>query len=323
MSGFKDQIFIFLMLGIGVLGLCVCIMIPFWYSTVKIESDLWNNLRTNVYEHYFELKQSLIDRLKCIHSQNEISISKNNPSNKSFTYKNYWKYIWRIFVYFIVVALFSIINIAYLYKKCTDYLSYRPEIIKELIRGQFFLNLIAIASTNSQLERWGLPLANYIPNEYFLVNSLPTFQNYIKNVERSRLILRDHKYLPILSEKFKRLFFEQENDPNWYYFDYGAFAAEDIINFDSYSVTYSNLDTNFWLFWIVNLEESARTYRDFSIEIDGYSQSVIEDQVKIITMAFVVFAMSSGFIYFLLYFQFFRKEKHYLRKINSIMKIIP
>ncbi|CAG9311171.1 unnamed protein product [Blepharisma stoltei] len=323
MSDFKSEMFILLILGIGVLALCACAMIPFWYSTVKIESDLWNNLRKKVYEHYFELKQSLVERLKCIHSQPEIMLIVGNPSKKRFNFKNYWKYIWRIFVYFIVVTMFSIINITYLYEKCTDYLSYRPEIMKEIIRGQILQNALAIWATNSQLEHWGIPLTNNLPNEYPLMNSGSSFQNDVVKLERSKLVLRDPKYFPILSEKFITRFFKRENKSGWYYFNLGAYAAEDIIKFDSYVVTYSNMLVDFWLFWVLNIEVLTINYGELADEIDGYSQSVIEDQVNIILAAFSIFAASSIFIYFALYFIFFRKEKEYLQKINSMMKIIP
>ncbi|CAG9311172.1 unnamed protein product [Blepharisma stoltei] len=323
MSNFKSEMFIFLILGIGALALCFCFMMPFWYSTVKIESELWNNLRKKAYEHYFELKESLLERLKCIHSLPEILLSNENPSKKHFNFRNYWKFIWRLILYFIIVSMFSIVNITYLYEKCTNYLSYRPEILKEIIRGQILQNSIAIWATNSQFEHWGIPLTNILPTNYPLMNSLSAFQHDLAKLERSKLVLRDPKYLPILSENFKKSFFESENESDHYYFDYGAYAAEDIIKFDSYWITYSNNLPDFWLIWALNIEVLTINYGDLADGIDGYSQGVIDDQVTVIEAAFAVFTISSVFIYFSLYFIFFRKEKQYLQKINSMMKIIP
>ncbi|CAG9311208.1 unnamed protein product [Blepharisma stoltei] len=164
MLEFKTEVYILLILGVGVLAICIFAMIPFCYSTINYENELWNNLRKKVYENHSELKKNLLDRIKYFHYQYELPLNGKNILHKNINFKKYWKYVWRIFIYFIVVATFSITNITLLYEKCTDYLSYRPDVMKEMINRQILQNSLAIWATLSQFETWGIPSINQYLN---------------------------------------------------------------------------------------------------------------------------------------------------------------
>ncbi|CAG9311187.1 unnamed protein product [Blepharisma stoltei] len=67
MSNFKTDMIILLLLWIVALIICILITTPFYYTILKIENNLWNTIRKNVYSHYFELKEAITERLKYAH----------------------------------------------------------------------------------------------------------------------------------------------------------------------------------------------------------------------------------------------------------------
>ncbi|CAG9311176.1 unnamed protein product [Blepharisma stoltei] len=322
MLDFKRDMFILLVLGIGVLILCICCMIPFWCSNAKIESNLWNNLRKKVYYHP-EIKLALLKRLKSVHYQRDMLINDRNFTSSQFNFKNNWRLIWRLCIYFSAVTMFSLINITYLYEKCTDYLAYRPEIIKEIIHEQMLENSIGLSATESQFRNWGLLSVNKTPSEYPLMNSEAAFQKDILRFSRSKIMVRDPKYLPILSQNIRSKLYESHYDFWSKYFIFGVYAAEGLVRFDSYVIIHSNKLILLWLNWLRNIDTLIVNYSELTDEIDQYSQSVVEDQIKTIVAAFSFFIASSIIIYFTQYFVFFRREKQYLQKINLMMEIIP
>ncbi|CAG9311178.1 unnamed protein product [Blepharisma stoltei] len=325
MLDFKSEILLLLIMGIGVLGLCFFFMVPFCYSVIKIENDFWNNLRKKAVRNYSEMKQALLERLRSVHSYHEFLYSNRIPSRLIFNFKNYWKFIWRFFIYFIAVIAFSVINIIYLYENCTNYLAYRPEVLLELIRTKILINTLAISASNLQYDVIGFPL-NDLLNIHNYQNSLTIFQDSISELRDSIVLLRSPKYQPILSNNFQTIYYENDRQslPYFNYWDYGAYAAEEEIINTSYMI--ANIDLSkgdtYWN-WVLNLTFLRTNYETFISEADSYSQSVIEGQLNLIVAAFFIFAVISIIIYFALCFVFFKSEKKYLQKINSMMSIMP
>ncbi|CAG9323958.1 unnamed protein product [Blepharisma stoltei] len=321
-NNFKSKMFILLVLGIAVLGTCILIMAPFCYSTLKIENDLWNNVRKSAYKNYFELANSSIDRLTNIHYQAEIATNDKKLSKKSFNFKNYWKYTWRIFIYCIIVFLFSLTNILYFYEKCADYLSYRPEVIRELLTIQTSYTNLGIWVTEISGEYTYSTIKNQLYMAYPFTNSESAVQKAISKIKYSEIILRDFKYSEILSKGFNRIYYENVNSA-WNELATGIHSAGQITIYDSGALIYLYYDLYSWLRFLSFIFELDQYYSKIIVEVDKYSQSVIDDQIHLIMTILVLFIMISLVIYFGKYLIFFRNEKKYLMKINSMMKIIP
>ncbi|CAG9311181.1 unnamed protein product [Blepharisma stoltei] len=310
MLDFKSEMLALLILGIWVLSLCLCFMVPFGYSLIKIENDLWNNLRKKAFQNYSELKHSLLGRLKSVYSEPEILISNKSPSKTIVNFKNYWKYIWRIFIYFMMVEAFSLINITYLYENCTNYLAYRPEVIRELIGTKIVLNAFIIATTDLQYDVVGFPL-NYLMSMHNYPNNQETFQNSISWLKDAKLILRNPKYRPILSNNYEKMIYESDGQPYTHYLDYGAYSAEqELINSGYLIADFDVTGEDTYRNWVYNITLSRNNYDKYISEIDTYSHSVIEDQVNIIVGAFYMFLiLSHRFWYILCFISYFSKMK--------------
>ncbi|CAG9311144.1 unnamed protein product [Blepharisma stoltei] len=323
MSDFKVKMTILLLLGIVFLLACILIIIPFYYSIFKIENNLWNNIRKKAYNHYFELRQTVMERLKCVHSQPELALSDQRLSMKPFRFKNYWKYIWRTLVYLAFALLFSIINISYLYEKCTEYLLFRPEVLKNLINLQILYTSLSISTTEVILESIGIPLIYEFPSTYPFCNLKNDFLEIISKLGYSNSIIREDKYAAILSKDFKETLYVEGKQHDSNYFAFGVYSAELNIVVEASLVVSSSENPEIWLNLMSSIQELDSNYDTFIDEIDAYSQSVINDQMSIIVATLIIFIIFSFALYFGFYLVFFRSEKKYLQKINSVMEIMP
>ncbi|CAG9311163.1 unnamed protein product [Blepharisma stoltei] len=322
-NDFKSQMTFFLILGPAVLVICILLILPFYFSIFKIENNLWNNIRKYAFKNYSELKQTILGRLKNVHSHSKTLFSTEKHSMSAYSFKSYWRYAWRTLVYLAAVILFCLININYLYKNCSQYLEKRPEIIRDLIQTQILYTSLGVWSTQSSTEMYGYPLWTTFPIACPFHHSEPVIMGIISSIENTNLALRNSKFSPILSQNFKVLFYENAEEIASDYFAFGIYSAQKLWVFDNYIEAFTISTAEFWIVIVEHLQYIDDFYSSSLDEIDKYSQSAIDNQMSIIAAALIIFIFSSFTVYFGFYLQFFRNEKKYMRKINSILKIMP
>ncbi|CAG9311162.1 unnamed protein product [Blepharisma stoltei] len=93
--------------------------------------------------------------------------------------------------------------------------------------------------------------------------------------------------------------------------------------FENYIEAFTLNTSEAWIVIMELLQYIDDFYSSSLDEIDKYSQSAIDNQMAVIAAALIIFIFSSFAVYFGFYLQFFRNEKKYMRKINSILKIMP
>ncbi|CAG9323943.1 unnamed protein product [Blepharisma stoltei] len=322
-DNFQVEMVFLLFLGILVLGICVGIITPFCYSTIKIENNFWNKIRQNASDHYFELTQSSLERLVRVHNQPEIELNSKSPSKTSFDFRNYWKYIWRVLLYFFVVLAFSLINILYLYQQCVDYLSYRPEIIRELIQSRILYSSLGVWTSEVAIKNI------YVSDEDKIKYSLP-FKNdkiwmeeTINKIKHAGLQLRKSKYSSILSEEIKKTLYEYADNSIYKELAYGIYSAGEMSIMDNNFVSYGGKNIELWLHQMILINELNINYDELVTEADHYSESVVNRQITIIVWVLTIFIVISFLMYFGLYLRFFNEEKKSLSKMHTIMEIMP
>ncbi|CAG9311147.1 unnamed protein product [Blepharisma stoltei] len=323
MSDFKIQMIVLLSLGAFVLCLCMVIIIPFYISIFKIENELWNSVRKNAYDCYFDLKQIILERLRDVHSQPEIALNDRHISKNPYPFKSYWKYIWRVLIYMAAVLLFSIINITTLYEKCTDYLVYRPELLKNLINLQILYTSLSIWTNEVAMEGYGVLMAYQFPTAYPFENSVTIFNEIISKIKYSTSVIKKNKYSSFVSEDFDKILYEKSTDFNADIFRLGVFMAKENIINEAYLIANDFASSDIWTSLMSALQELDVRYDIFIDEIDKYSKSVIDDQMQIIVMNLALFIFFSLAFYLGFYLVFFWSEKKYLKRIYSVMEIIP
>ncbi|CAG9329238.1 unnamed protein product [Blepharisma stoltei] len=320
---FKYKIYSLLAMCPAVLVICICLLLPFYYSVVKIENTLWNTLRSRSYANYSELKQNLIERLKNVHSEPEIMAFDQKLSKDPKIFKSLWKYIWRACLLLIIVVIFSLINITYLYDKCADYLYYRPMLIRELINQQMLYTSLDIWSTESSWDSTGYLTAFFFPTMYPFGRSVVKFEDVISKIGNSDKLIKSGYFSSILSKKFWEIYYENNNDYISEFFAFGVYSSKKILEFDGYLTTTATVSMDQWLYMMSISRELNSYYKIIVDEIDDYSKELIDDQITIIIATLAIFIFCLFVLYFGFYLTFFRSEKQYLLKIDSIIKILP
>ncbi|CAG9311142.1 unnamed protein product [Blepharisma stoltei] len=323
MSSFKTDMIILLLLGIALLIICILIMIPFYYTIIKIENNLWNTIRKNAYSHYFELKQIIMERLKYAHFQADVTLNEPHLSMKPYTFKSYWKYAWRTLIFLAFSLLFSIINITYLYEKCADYLLARPEVLKTLINIQVLYTSLNIWTTEISMTKFGLPILDQLSSMFPFSDNENEFLEIVSKLDYSNSAIRKNECADVLSENIKAALYEYDKQYSADYLAYGIYSSKLSIMADAYSLSFYYPDYFMWRKWIAALQELDYNFDSFIDETDKYSQSVIDNQMKIIVAVLIAFILFSFALYLGLYLVFFRREKKYFQKINAVMKIMP
>ncbi|CAG9311145.1 unnamed protein product [Blepharisma stoltei] len=323
MGDFKIEMTIFLSLGVAVLCICIIMIIPFYFSILKIENTLWNNIRKKAYQRYFELKQTIFERLRDVHSQPTIELNDRHQSDKAFSFKSYWNYIWRVLIYMAAVFIFSIVNISYLYDKCADYLLYRPEVLKNLINLQIVYTSLGIWTNAAAYEVLGWPMWYQFPYSYPFENSKEIFNEIISKIIYSNSAIHKKEYSPILSHTFKHIFYESNQGFFTDIFNLGVYTSKSNIINEANLISNNLAPQDVWWNLMSSLQELDSKYNSYIDEIDKHSKKVINDQMQIIVIALTVFIIFTLILYFGFYLVFFWGEKKYLKKINSVMEIMP
>ncbi|CAG9311184.1 unnamed protein product [Blepharisma stoltei] len=323
MGDFKIEMTIFLSLGVAVFCVCIIMIIPFYFSILKIENTLWNNIREKAYKRYFELKQTISERLKDVHSHPAIELNDRHHSEKPFSFKSYWNYIWRVFIYMAAVFIFSVVNINYFYDKCADYLLYRPEVLKNLINLQIAHTSLSIWTNEAAYGILGWPMRLQFPYSYPFENSKEILNEVISKINYSNSAIHKKEYSTILSHTFEHIFYESNQDFLTDIFNLGMYTSKlNIIN-EANLIANNLASQDVWWGFNSALRELDRKYNSYIEEIDKHSKKVINDQMQIIVITLAVFIIFTLILYFGFYLVFFWGEKNYLKKINSVMEIMP
>ncbi|CAG9311146.1 unnamed protein product [Blepharisma stoltei] len=322
-GGFKTHMTVLLSSGPIVLLVCILLISPAFYTMFKIENELWCDVRKNAYKSYFDHKQTILDRLRDVHFEENITFSDQKPSKKICRFYSYWKYAWRITVVQVAVYSFCLINILYLYDLCLEYLSNRPEAIQNLIKAQILYVNLGIWTIQAAANTWGFPLCVQFPSACPFYQADTKIDEIIFSIQSIRLALRNPKYSNVLSQKFKNLLYEDNQEISKDFFRFGAYSAQEHLTLEVYTQAYKINPPADLLNFVWNTLYIADFYDSAVTEIDDYSKSLIDNQMTIIAYSLVAFILSSFAAYIGIYLTFFINEKKYLQKINSILKMIP
>ncbi|CAG9323969.1 unnamed protein product [Blepharisma stoltei] len=321
---FKTEIFSLLLLGVLLLSLGIFIMAPFCYAVIKTENILWNNTRKFAYKYYKDLKQSCLSRLSNIHSQPETEANSQPRSNKPLIFKSYWKYIWRIGLFSLTTSIFCIINITYFYEKCAEYVYNRPEVTEALINSQVLFTTLSTWTTEAGMKNSIFSLSKQLTYGCPFGDPENNLEDVIFRIKKSQKAFRDSKYSSILPESFKKPFFEYDGDCEVDVHRYGIHAGGELSILDAYLIAqFEGNSMNEWLPLMYSLQELDGDYNIFIKEYNQYSQNVIDDEMNIIIGVLAIYIITSIIMYLSLYLVFFRSEKKYLMKINSMLQIMP
>ncbi|CAG9331222.1 unnamed protein product [Blepharisma stoltei] len=316
-------------LGFGVLCVCTVAMLPFYFSIDKMKNIFWNYIKQKAYEFYFDLRQACSDRLASIHGQIEsiYSNSATSSMSKEAKFKKRWKSSWKVLIYFAISFFFFLFNLLYLYENCTELLSLRPKLIRELINMQLLHKGLAAWSSEISAGLINRSLVMYFPSNYAFKNANINFKQIMSQINYSKKQLRDHDYVKLLTSDYISNFYEEINSSN-NVLSYGAYSAGDMMAFDAYYLSYSIdigvLDLlSIWFQFVFTSIDLSNEYETLISLADDESQAQIQTQLGYIIITLAIYAVVTIILYFGFYIPFLRWERKRLVKMQNISNIIP
>lgn len=321
-----QNIYILLLVGIGVLSLCLILILQLIIRLENISNKFWNKIKQNVCQSYSDLIQSSSDRLSMIHGHAELA---NNVTNSKIVFrkrnfKNFKRYILRIGVYLAISLFFYFINSLYLYVQCNDLLLLRPELMRTLINSQnLYQTLTTWASERIAFEIFYSDLCSIMGSSCTFSNADISFERVLDNLYQSNLLLRNDKFLNLVNDDYMELSFE-----NSYKFNnvtkLGIFPAGNILMFEASSLNHHFSDiTKEWYSFYLSMQDLEIQHDDLIQIADKASDEIINQKFDLIILSLALYAIISSFLYFAIFLPFLLKEKSHLKKMQAVCEIIP
>ncbi|CAG9330076.1 unnamed protein product [Blepharisma stoltei] len=314
-----------LIAGFAILCICVGVMIIFYLAADIMKNTFWNHIKSQAYEFYYDLKQSCLDRLISIHGQtdnNSDAISGRTSKNGDF--KDRWIYSWRVIVYFLFSLFFFLLEYTYLYQNCAYLLKLRPEFMRELIDIQLQYKSLSIWSGETLARYSPASLSALTPQQYLFSDYNIIINREISKINCSKQLIRKNKYLDFLSSDFLVQFYETLSLSNPI-LSYGTYAAGNLVIFETYYLDYSgDLDAfNIFINLMLTLEDINNEHDTLISLADQESYDSIQNEVRMIIIALVFYALGSVFLYAGFYVPFLKGERKKMNKMQKISNMIP
>ncbi|CAG9336109.1 unnamed protein product [Blepharisma stoltei] len=170
---------------------------------------------------------------------------------------------------------------------------------------------------------WGFPFCLKYPSGCPFSQSDTNLSEILTNIQITALALRNPKFSDILSQEFKDLLYKNNPEFSKDCFAFGTYSAQNSLTFEMHAHAYVSSPPAELLTFMWDTLYIADFYDRSVAEIDDYSKSVINNQMSIIANSLTGFILCTFVAYIGFYLPFFKYEKKYLQKINSILKIIP
>ncbi|CAG9312773.1 unnamed protein product [Blepharisma stoltei] len=330
-----------LLSSFAILIVCIVVLIPFTMSIENMFNSFWNHIKAQACDAYFDLRQNCLDRLYSIHGQND---AQNLPHNtkymsKTANMKSPWRYIWRISLFLLCSLLFFLINYVYIYPNGHKYVKMRPLLIKTLISRKIsYVNLVSW-SRETKLDDQPLSLEHILNTSYQFPEPGIKLNSLYANALYSNKLIRNPKYEVSFNSDFIKYFYEDMSHQNEI-FKYGVYSAGNIILFDVHyhsmhdmdadsdqnpdrNMTYKEENDKEWLSITEKAENLANIYDDLINYADDQNMYIIQRQVMYVLIVLVFYILYSACLYLFFYVPFLAKEKANLKKMETIMTLIP
>lgn len=322
-----NEINLLLFYGFIVLVACILILVPFYLYLDIMVNRFWNHIRTSTHESYFELKQSLTDRLSLIHGQYNLdSDTKKAHSKMKANYKHPWRFLWRVSIYIVITLAMFLLNYFFLYKNCSDVLYKRPVYLRNLINDQFIFRTMEVWAYESLLEYSGISLQYKLPAAFF-ESPKARFNEIFALTKHSSLSLRESKYRELFNDEFTDIMFKK-SVTSYNKLVYGLYAARNIVSLEagvlSDPMTLASPDLTYYWFSLADGSDFVDSELEKLIKIlDSTSLEIISNTIDHITIVLVIYVFVSISLYMLVYLPFLKNEKRNLIYMEKILEIVP
>ena len=203
---------VYLLLSVAVLVLLVCFGVLSWSSNIinYNSHQVWNFLRSNIAQSYFELKNSCLDRLSSLYEEilEDQPISSVN-NKKEVNFRRSFKYIMRISVFLGFSCLYYLLMFLVVYRQCVNLLLIKPDYTSMLHDIQADLSLVDFWTREKVVSPYeGYKLVDLLPKSYIFESPEEEYQYFSDKITEELKFVKESEETGMLSSDTKKALLE-------------------------------------------------------------------------------------------------------------------
>ena len=329
-SELDRNVSVFIMVGSGVLILCLLFLVPNAISITRNFKMVWEKIKKLSIDNFTELKQTCQSRLTEFHNKSDIGLSENQSSkstNYEIKYKGFRKYFVRLSIFGLLSLSYYLVSYFVFYQRCKVLLENKPGYIfmlekqriliseiqfwtKEVIyekdpdyqnfKFQFYLNQTYPFETPSGKHQQVLESINDLINGYFEEDTEKEMGS-----ETKKMLFNDFSGSKTVFQKGIFHFYQKIIEDYTYVrsLKTNLLEANDQLTQNSEKMT-------------EGLEELKE------VAISESLQSIENNKTSLLILA-VIYIILTMLLYFFVYLPFLKSQKNELDNMKQICKFIP
>ena len=147
---------IYLMIVAGIiLGIIFSFIVFYVISVDKTLNTMWELLRKSIHQNYTNTKQLLLERLSEYHNSNDVDTEFDSIKHKTSTplhFLHSLRYLLRLSVIFVFVAIFFALTSSYFFENIYDYMYYKPRLIHTIIQRRLAMTEILFYVYENEIQ---------------------------------------------------------------------------------------------------------------------------------------------------------------------------
>ncbi|CAG9317121.1 unnamed protein product [Blepharisma stoltei] len=316
-----EKIGALLMFGFCTVGVLVFIVGGFIFLVSKKHDEFWNFVLEKAQSSLVQLKASSIDRLLMVHGldfQSETNAQLKN-SRKKIQSNLYKSYIWRVAIFFTIVASYYLLIYFYLYPSCEKNMINRPKFLSNFNIRRSLLSRLTVWAREINVPY----LIKLLPYPYLFPNPSSLLLSTLDELNKKSKEIVESDFVALMSEELRERVFEKGNSTiNRLYS--GTQPAVTIIKDDIYNILSWNIQ--YYLAEIVSLlNKVAEIENEIGNEFelaDRDSKNIINWQLNAIILTTAIYSFAVVLLYFFYYLPYLKKQIKQLEMYEILPTIL-
>ncbi|CAG9317123.1 unnamed protein product [Blepharisma stoltei] len=309
-----------LMFGFSALGISVLIIAGYIMMVSKKHDEFWNFVLERAQFSLAHLKGSSIDRLFIVHgidyqSDAGVEAGRSRKKIKSNLHK---RYIWRVMIFFAIVASYYLLIYCYLYPNCKENMINRPKLLSNFNIRNSLISRLSVFARETTSPYWSYLLPYSQPSK----NPKDSLNETWYELTKKSSELNKKKFLDLMSDELKTKIFEKGSS-TLNYLHFGSQSAVFAVKDEIYNILYWQLVATYTLYpFLLKVTEVQNEIRlEFTLA-DRDSKDVINGQLSVIIYTTVIYSLAVVLLYFLYYLPYLNVQIKQLERFGILPTIL-
>ena len=319
---------IYLMIVAGIiLGIIFSFIVFYVISVDKTLNTMWELLRKSIHQNYTNTKQLLLERLSEYHNNNDVDTEFDSIKHKTSTplhFLHSLRYLLRLSVIFVFVAIFFALTSSYFFENIYDYMYYKPRLIHTIIQRRLAMTEILFYVYENEMQGTDKSLSVMFPEFNLFSDPVGLYIDAYNLLGTTKNVIREPNIIKLMSPALVNYIF-------WYYpkgSDFqamGTYPASAFFMFESHFIIFNDeVDSPQAIAAFVEITISQSKVLEFAFTtVEGDSKDKINAQLQAFIDFIVIFCIFIVGVYTFYYRPYFNSEKEILENIMEMITILP